>query len=86
MNWNEFDITVVRNEYPESIELDLRPFGAQQGEAVDFWLGAALEQGDPFGKKVIMKTDASVILSQSAHTCLARLRQQGVSVSVVGQR
>jgi hypothetical protein len=86
MNWNEFNITVVRNERPEAIELDLRPFGVQQNEAVDFWLDAALKQGDPFGKRVVVKTDASVILSQSARACLAKLQQQGVSVSVVGER
>jgi len=86
MNWNEFNNAVVRNESPEVIEFDLRPFGAQQSEALDFWLDAALTQGDSFGKRVIVTTEASVILSQSARTCLTELQQKGVSVSVVGQR
>jgi len=83
MNWNEFNSTVVRNESPEAIELDLRPFGAQQSEAVDFWLEAAMTQGDPFGKAVIVKMDASVILSQTARRCLAALQEKGVTLSVV---
>ncbi len=66
MDVNEFNSTVVRNEDPEAIELDMQPFGARQAEAVEFWLDAALTQGDPFGKRVMVKTDASVILSQSA--------------------
>jgi len=86
MDVNEFNSTVVRNEDHEAIELDMQPFGARQAEAVEFWLDAALTQGDPFGKRVMVKTDASVILSQSARTCLAELQQRGVSVSVVGQR
>ena len=86
MNWNEFNATVIRNEHPDTTELDLRPFGARQSEAVDFWLDAARTQGDPFGKTTVMTTDASVILSNSARASLAELQQKGVKVSVVGIR
>ncbi len=41
MDVNEFNSTVVRNEDPEAIELDMQPFGARQAEAVEFWLDAA---------------------------------------------
>lgn len=86
MNWNEFNHTAVHNENPEIVELDLRPFGTQQSEALDFWLDATLTQGDPFGKRTIVITDASVILSDSARRCLTDLQHKGVSVSVAGRR
>jgi hypothetical protein len=53
---------------------------------VDFWLEAAVKLGNPFGKTTIVKTDASVILSDSARTNLAELQRKSVSVSVVGER
>jgi hypothetical protein len=85
MNWEEFNSTVIRHEYPEFVELDLRHFGARQSEAVDFWLDAALKQADTFGKRIILKTDSSVIASQSALVCLAKLQRQSISVSVLGE-
>lgn len=86
MNWNEFITTVVLNEYPETVEIDLHPFGARQTEAFECWLDAALKDGDPFGKKYVVKMQASVILSQSGRHRLAKLQQIGVSVRVVGER
>lgn len=83
MNSREFNSTVIRHDYPEFVQLDLRPFGAKQSEAVDFWLEAALEQADAFGKKIALKTDPSVVLSQSAIVCLAKLQQRSISISVV---
>jgi hypothetical protein len=41
---------------------------------------------DPFGKRIVLKTDAFVIPSQSTLVCLAKLQQQGVAVSVLGER
>ena len=86
MNWKEFNTTVVRHEYPEFVQLDLRSLGAKQSEAVDFWLEAALKQADAFGKKIVMKTDASVVLSQNALVCLAKLQQRSIAISVVCER
>jgi hypothetical protein len=33
MDWNQFNAIVSKNEFSDFIELDLRPFGAQQSEA-----------------------------------------------------
>jgi hypothetical protein len=62
MTLEEFSATVVRNEQPEFIELDLRPFGLLQRDALEFWLDLAIKQGDLFGKKIAIKTGAPVIL------------------------
>jgi hypothetical protein len=86
MNWKEFNSTVIRHQYPEFVELDLRRFGTRQSEAIDFWLDAALKQADPFGKRIILKTDASAVLSRNSLVCLAKLQRQGVSISVLGER
>jgi hypothetical protein len=86
MNWVEFNSTAIRNERSGVIELDLRPFGPGQGGAVDFWLEAALKQGDPFGKAFVLKTDASVVLSASAREYIAKLRDKNVLVSCIGER
>lgn len=85
MNWNEFKSTVIRHDYPEFVQLDVRPFGARQSEAVDFWLDAALKHADSFGKKVFVKTDASVIPSHDALVNLAKLQRRNISISVLGE-
>jgi len=86
MDWTEFNSIVVRREDSEIIELDLRPFGDRQAEALDFWLDAAATQGDAFGKTSVLKTDAWTTISQDAHTQIEKLRQKRVSVLVVGER
>lgn len=86
MTWEEFDSTVVRRESSDAIELDVRPFGHRQAEAVDFWLGEALKQGDTFGKTVTLKTDASAILSSKARADIGELRAKGILVNFVGER
>jgi hypothetical protein len=87
MDWVQFNSAVYRTESASSIELDLHPFGAQQLEALEFWLQAALIQADPFGKPITIKMDASVTLSQHARQIVAELRQQHhVDISVTGQR
>jgi hypothetical protein len=48
------------------------------------WLSR--KQGDPFGKKATLKTDASVILSQNARGCIAKLREKAMLVFVVAER
>ena len=85
MNWNEFNSAVIRHDYPEFVQLDLRPFGAKQSEAVDFWLEAVLKQVGVFGKKVVMKTNAGVVLSQNSLICLAKLQRRSISISVLGE-
>lgn len=82
MNWNEFNGAVIRHDYPEFVQLDLRPFGTKQSDAVDFWLEAALKQADAFGKKVVLKTDAGVVVSQNSLVCLAKLQRRSISISV----
>jgi hypothetical protein len=86
MKWQEFNSTVIRHEYPEFVQLDLRRFGAKQSEAVDFWLEAALKQADAFGKRIVLKTDPFAVVSQNSLVCLAKLQQQGVAVSVLCER
>jgi hypothetical protein len=83
MNLNEFNSTVVKTETSDTTELDLRPFGARQSEALDFWLPAALSQVDPLATKYIVKVDSSVILSPIAFACLAKLQRKHLPVSLV---
>ncbi|HEX6803359.1 MAG TPA: hypothetical protein VF133_06730 [Terriglobales bacterium] len=86
MDWNEFNSTAVRREDSETIELDLRPFGERQVEALDFWLAAAATQGDPFGKTSVLKTDAWITVSPDARTQIAKLQEKRVTILVVGER
>jgi hypothetical protein len=51
MTLDEFSATVVRNKQPEFIELDLRPFGTLQGDALEFWLDLAIKARGPFWEK-----------------------------------
>ena len=83
MNLNEFNNAVVRTESSDGTELDLRPFGARQSEALDFWLPTTLTQVDSFATKYIVKVDASVILSPIAFACLAKLQRKHLPVSLV---
>jgi len=83
MNLKEFNSAVVRTETPDATELDLRPFGARQSEALDFWLPTTLTQVDPFATKYIVKVDASVILTPIAFACLATLQHKHLPVSLV---
>lgn len=76
---------MIRHEYPNFVQLDLRPLGARQCEAVEFWLEAVLKQVGVFGKKVVMKTDAGVVLSQNSLVCLAKLQRRNISISVSGE-
>lgn len=84
---SEFNSTMVRTEYPDYTGIDLRPFGAQQNEALEFYLDAALKQGNPFDeRKVVLEIDANVILPDTARDRLAELRERGVSLTVILQR
>ena len=83
MNLNEFNSVVLKTETSDATELDLRPFGARQSEALDFWLPTALTQVDPFATKYIVKVDASVILSPIAFACLTKLQRKHLPVSLV---
>jgi hypothetical protein len=85
MNWHEFTSTAIRRDSIDVIEWDLRPIGARQNEALDFFLDAVQEH-DPFGKSFVLKTDASVILSDSARAAIAKLQEKRISVTVLSQR
>ncbi len=86
MDWNEFNRIALRRESGGTTELDLRPFGARQSESLDFCLEALVTQGDPFGKATVLKTDATVVLSDGARVLLGKLQAKGIIVSVVGER
>lgn len=47
--------------------------------------GSGIEASWVFGKKVVMKTDAGVVLSQNSLVCLAKLQRRNISISVSGE-
>jgi len=91
MDMNEFNATAVRTEDSEHVYFDLRPFGARQGEAMDSYLHDAvmsIRMGvSSFGaRQIVLVTDASMVIPDSARTWLASLQASGVSVGVEGRR
>jgi hypothetical protein len=91
MDMNEFNKTAVRTEDSEHVYFDLRPFGNRQGEAMDSYLHEAvmsIQMGvSSFGaRQIVLLTDASVVIPDSARTWLASLQESGVSVAIQGTR
>lgn len=91
MDMNEFNATVTRTEDGGHVYFDLCPFGDRQGEAMDSYLHEALmsiQMGvSSFGaRQIVLVTDASVVIPDSARTWLASLQASGVSVEVEGRR
>ena len=91
MDMNEFNSTAIRTEDREHVYFDLRPFGNRQGEAMDTYLHEAvmsIQMGvSSFGQRqIVLLTDASTIIPDSARTWLANLQVSGVSVAVEGRR
>jgi hypothetical protein len=91
MDINEFNSTAIRTEDSGHVYFDLRPFGVRQGEAMDSYLHSALMSiqigVSSFGaRQIVLVTDASVVIPDSARTWLASLQAAGVSVGVEGRR
>jgi hypothetical protein len=91
MDMNEFNQTAVRTEDSEHVYFDLRPFGNRQGEAMDSYLHeavASIQIGvSSFGERqIVLLTDASTVIPNSARTWLASLQASGVSVEVEGRQ
>ena len=91
MDMNEFNQTAVRTEDSEHVYFDLRPFGPRQAEAVDSYLHSAvmsIQMGvSSFGaRQIVLVTDGSVVVPDSARTWLASLQASGVSVGFEGRR
>lgn len=91
MDMNEFNKIAVRSEDSAHVYFDLRPFGKRQGEAVDSYLHEAVMSirngvSSFSGRRVVLLTDASTIIPDSAHTWLASLQAAGVSVSIECRR
>jgi hypothetical protein len=91
MDMNQFNSTAIRTEDSGRVYFDLRPFGNRQGEAMDSYLHEAMmsiQMGvSSFGtRQIVLLTDASVVMPDSARTWLASLQVSGVSVAVEGRR
>lgn len=91
MDMNEFNKTAVRTEDNGHVYFDLRPFGNRQAEAMDSYLHEAvmsIQMGvSSFGERqIVLITDASMVIPDSARTWLASLQASGVSVEVEGRR
>jgi len=91
MDMNQFNSTAIRTEDNGRVYFDLRPFGNRQGEAMDSYLHEAvmsIQMGvSSFGtRQIVLLTDASVVMPDSARTWLASLQASGFSVAVEGRR
>jgi|HubBroStandDraft_6_1064221.scaffolds.fasta_scaffold00871_32 hypothetical protein len=91
MDINEFYQTAIQSEDSHYVYFDLRPFGDRQREAVDSYMRDALNTiqngASTTGERtVILITDLSTVIPDSARDSLAELRNAGVSISVQGRR
>jgi hypothetical protein len=91
MDMHEFNRVVIRTEDIDHVHFDLRPFGDRQAEAMDSYLHEAVVSihigVSSFGERqIVLLTDASTVIPDSARTWLASLRASGVSVEVEGRR
>jgi hypothetical protein len=87
MDMNQFNKTVVRTETASEITFDVRPFGDQQGDAVDSYLHARLLVGQNTGigmttRLVVILCDAAAAIPQSAERWLAMLNAKGAPTEV----
>ena len=82
MTLQEFNATAVRTNNADEELWDLRPFGDRQSEALEFWLGLAQTQGDPFGKAHVVKVEASLVLSQYARDSIAKLQEKSIVIGI----
>ena len=89
MDTTEFNKTAVRTETPNQITFDVRPFGARQGEAVDFYLheiGMQLNYGTfSTSRPIVVLCDANTTFPSTTNTWLAQVNARGVPVSI-GQK
>jgi hypothetical protein len=91
MDMNEFHQTAIPSEDSNYVYFDLRPFGNRQGEAADSYMRDALTtiqagmrtSGE---RTVILVTDVSTVIPDTARDSLLELRNAGVSISVQGRR
>jgi hypothetical protein len=87
MDMNEFNAKTVITQDAQNVYFDVRGHGDRQGEAVDSYLHAAADSirmgVSTFGsRKVVLITDASAIIPDTASKWLDELQQHGVYVDV----
>ncbi len=87
MNMDEFNRRAVRSEDNDSIIFDVRPFGVQQGEAVDCYLhdrvmGLQMGTAAIGSRTVVVNCDAAAQMPQSVDGWLAILNSQGVPTEI----
>jgi len=85
---NEFNQTVAKTEHGEHVHFDLRPFGNRQVEAMELWLEHQVKEVKAgrilfHGKKIVLSTDASVVLSSGTRQLMEKLQGSGVNISLV---
>jgi hypothetical protein len=91
MDMKEFHQTAIQSEDSHYVYFDLRSFGNRQGEAADSYMHDALMTIQAGGRisgerTVILITDVSTVIPDTARNRLAELRDAGVSISVQGRR
>ncbi|HKN71721.1 MAG TPA: hypothetical protein VJX30_11855 [Terriglobales bacterium] len=91
MTIDEFNQQAIRTEDSNNVYFDLRPFAERQSEAMDTYLNASLmsiQTGvSSFGtRQIVLITDASMVLSDTARAYIAELRAKGVSMMVEARR
>jgi hypothetical protein len=86
MDMKQFKEKRLRTEDGEHIYLDVRPFGEQEGDAIDFCLHEALEgvrDGiTPGPRKIVVICEPTSKIPSSVNTWLRRLKEGGISAEI----
>jgi hypothetical protein len=86
MNLKQFKEKRLRTEDGEHVYFDVRPFGEQEGEAIEFCLRETLERerqvSPPALKKIVLICEPTSEIPSSANIWLTRLKEDGVSAEI----
>jgi hypothetical protein len=86
MDWKQFKEKRLRTEDGEHIYLDVRPFGKQEGDAIEFCLRETLERerhiSTPAPKKIVLICEPTSKIPSLANLWLTRLKKDGVSAEI----
>jgi hypothetical protein len=86
MDLKQFKEKRLRTEDDEHIYLDVRPFGEQEGDAIEFCLRETLERkrhvSTPAPKKIVLICEPTSKISSSANIWLTRLKEDGISAEI----
>jgi hypothetical protein len=88
MEQREYQKKLVRTEDDDNIYLDIRPFGNQEAEAIDFCLQEMLSalsyrmKSEKKAKKVVVICEPTAKIPPSADTVVSQINQLGQAVEI----